>query len=86
MADRSVKVTVGANLSGLISEFQKGRKAATDLSTGITKELSKNQADFDQVGKGLAVVGAAGALALGVMVSKSAEFDQAMSFVQAGTH
>lgn len=86
MADRSVKVTVGANLSGLIAEFQKGRKAATDLSQGITKELAKNQADFDQVGKGFAVVGAAGALGLGVMVSKAAEFDQAMSFVQAGTH
>jgi hypothetical protein len=86
MAERSVKVIVGASLAGMIAEFQKGRKAATDLSQGITKELAKNQADFDQVGKGFAVAGAAGALALGVMVSKSAEFDQAMSFVQAGTH
>jgi TP901 family phage tail tape measure protein len=86
MADRSVKVTVGANLSGLVAEFQKGRKAATDFSQGITKELSRNQADFEQVGKGFAIAGAAGVLALGTIVSKSADFDQAMSFVQAGTH
>ncbi|ROS52923.1 phage tail tape measure protein [Frigoribacterium sp. PhB24] len=86
MAERSVKVNVGANLSGLVSEFQKGRKAATDFSQGLTKELTRNQADFEQVGKGFAVAGAAGVLALGAIVSKSSEFDQAMSFVQAGTH
>ena len=86
MADRSVKVVVGASMTGLIQEFQKGRKAATDFSQGITKELAKNQADFQQVGTGLAVVGAAGTLALGSMIAKSSEFDQAMSYVQAATH
>ncbi|MDY0891883.1 phage tail tape measure protein [Frigoribacterium sp. CFBP9030] len=84
--ERSIKVVVGASVSGLVSEFAKGRKAATDFSQGISKELAKNQADFEQVGKGLAIVGAAGVLALGSMIAKSAEFDQAISYVQAGTH
>jgi TP901 family phage tail tape measure protein len=84
--ERSVKVVVGASISGLVSEFAKGRKAATDFSQGISKELAKNQADFEQVGKGIAIVGAAGVLALGAMTAKSAEFEQAISYVEAGTH
>jgi TP901 family phage tail tape measure protein len=86
VADRSVKVTVGANLSGLISEFQKGQKAATGFSQSLRKSLAGDTEQMRILGTGFTAIGALAGAGVGLAVSKFAEFDSAMSSVQAATH
>ena len=86
MAERSVKVTVGANLSGLIAEFQKGSKAATGFSQSIRKSLAADTEQMRILGTGLTAIGTIAGVGLGAAVSKFAEFDAAVSSVQAATH
>ncbi len=86
MADRSVKVTVGANLSGLITEFQKGQKAATGFSQSLQKSLAANTEQMRTLGTGFTAIGTIAGAGVGLAVSKFAEFDSAMSSVQAATH
>ena len=81
-----MKVNVGANLSGLISEFQKGRKAATDFSQNLKKSLAADSEQMRILGTGFTAIGALAGAGVGTAVTKFAEFDSAMSSVQAATH
>jgi len=86
VADRSVKVTIGASLAGLVEEFRKGQKAATSFSDGLKKGIASNDESIRTLGTGLATIGAVAGAGVGLAVTKFADFDQAMSSVQAATH
>jgi len=89
MADRVVKVSLVAQVNNYVSNMQQAQKA-TSKTAQATEDASaaferQNQA-MTEVGTGLLAIGAVAAVGIGIAVKKFAEFDQAMSFVQAATH
>ncbi|MFF9565726.1 phage tail tape measure protein [Leifsonia sp. NPDC014704] len=77
--DRVIKVTLLAEVSGFAAKFAQAKKASDELGTSF-----KDQSDT--IGKGLLAIGVAAGAGVGLAVAKFAEFDQAMSYVQAATH
>lgn len=76
MDARSVRLNITASMRGVIEEFQNGARAANQFSTTLGKELKP----------ALAAIAVGAAAGVGLAVSKFADFDQAMSNVQASTH
>jgi len=86
MADRSVFVTIGAKVDGYIAGLKKAQEQTTQFSNKLAVHVQKNEQAFTTAGAGLLVLGGAGVLAAGAAIAKYAEFDKAMSEVQAATH
>jgi TP901 family phage tail tape measure protein len=86
VADRSVFVTIGAKVDGFITGLKKAQDQTTQFSNKLAVHVQKNEQAFTTAGTGLAALGAVGVLAAGAAIAKFAEFDQAMSYVQAATH
>ncbi|WP_165909182.1 MULTISPECIES: phage tail tape measure protein [unclassified Rathayibacter] len=75
-----------ADVSGFMANLSRARAATTDFARGIAAESQQNRAEFDELGRGISAVGLAAGAGIAVAVTKFAEFDQQMSFVQAATH
>jgi len=99
MADRSVVVTLGAIVTPFTAGMAKAQAAATGLarsvqaqtaaaSTGLTKmgtTAGLIPARFAGIGAAAGVAGAAVGIGIGLAVKKFADFDHAMSAVEAST-
>ena len=85
MADRSVKVTLSAQVQDYIAGMDKAAKATRETG-GEAEKLAQKRDAFNQLGAAALVMGAGAAAGVGLAVSKWADFDQAMSNVQAATH
>lgn len=68
-------------MSGIDHVAQKTAQAGSEI-----EKLNQKRQAFSQLGAGMAAVGTAAAVGVGLAVSKFAEFDQQMSFVRAATH
>jgi TP901 family phage tail tape measure protein len=79
IADRTVMVRLLANVQGFTAGMSQAQAATTRLGTDFRNES-------ETVGRGLTGLGLAAGAGVGVAVAKFAEFDQAMSYVQASTH
>lgn len=85
MADRSIVVRIGANVQGLVNGLKTADKAAQDWGNKTLGYVQKNSAQINTLANGLGLVGA-GLTGLAVLAVKSfADFDAAMSSVQAST-
>ncbi|MGX1703719.1 phage tail tape measure protein [Microbacterium sp. NPDC055357] len=85
MADRKTKVTLSVQMQQYIDGMQKAAKATKDTSTEAEKLAHQREA-FDAIGKTGIAMGALLATGIGVAVKKFADFDEAMSHVEAATH
>jgi len=86
MADRSITVRLGANVQGFVSAFKTAEQAAKDFGSRSAAYVEKHGASLEKVGATAAVMGGAIVAGVGVAIKKYADFDQAMSEVQASTH
>lgn len=89
MANRTVAVSLTAQVSSYISGFKQAEQATRstgDAAEDAQKKFQNQNAAMTQVGVGLVAFGAIAAAAVGLAVAKYAEFDEAMSAVQAATH
>ena len=89
MSDRTVKVTLQAQVSNYLSGMEQARKATEKGG----KEAASAQASFEAqrqameaAGVSLLAIGTLAAAGVALAVKKYAEFDSAMSEVQASTH
>ncbi|MDO9398385.1 MAG: phage tail tape measure protein [Herbiconiux sp.] len=86
MAERVVKVTLSAHVSQYLAEMEKARKKTVDLGDSLAKEVGKNSASIERLSGGMLALGAAAGAGVALAVAKFADFDQAISSVQAATH
>ena len=82
MADRTVKVTLQAQVANYISGMDQAAKKTRETGSEAEKLAQKKDA-FDLLGRTSLVMGAAIAAGVGLAIAKYAEFDQAMSNVNA---
>lgn len=85
MADRTVRVSLIAQASGFISEVDKATRKVQELGTEAEKLAQKRQA-FTELGTSALAIGTLAAVGAGLAIARFAEFDKAMSAVQAATH
>jgi hypothetical protein len=81
MAEKVVSVRLQARVEGFTAGMRKAKSAVED----VTKSAPTAQQGFDKLAKGAAVAGAAIGVGLGIAVKRFADFDKAMSAVQANT-
>lgn len=85
IADRSIVVKIGANVQGLVNGLKTADKAAQDWGNRTLDYVEKNAASLNHLAGNLGIVGA-GLTGLAVLAVKTfADFDAAMSSVQAST-
>lgn len=85
MTDRSVSIDLQARVSGFVNGINTARRAATSFTAELEKSAKKRQA-LNELGSAAGKVGLVAAAGLGAAVLAAANFDQAMSNVQAATH
>lgn len=85
MADKVTKVVLDAVISGFQAKMKQASQASKDLAKELKQGSDTRQA-WDSVGTSVLGVGAAAGVAFGAAVKKAADFEQAMSYVQAATH
>lgn len=85
MVDRTVKVNLTASYQAFVDGMNKAAKATRDLGTEGEK-LAQMREAYDGIAAGATLMGSLIAAGVGVAISKFAEFDAAMSSVQAATH
>ena len=85
MPNRTTKVTLTAQVSDYISGMEKAAQKTQEVAKGAQK-LKEQEKIFNEIGKASLAVGTLAAVGVGLAVKKFAEFDQAMSNVQAATH
>ena len=86
MANRTVSVALQAKVSGFVNGMQTAAKAAGDFNKRLSKGANDNSQHLNQLSSTLGLVGA-GMLGFAALAVKSfADFDAAMSKVQAATH
>lgn len=83
--ERVVKVSLIANVSQYIAAMDQTARKTRETATEAQKLADKKQGMQD-LGVALGAIGTIAAVGVGLAVSKFAEFDQAMSSVQAATH
>ena len=86
MADRTVKVTLIANAAGFIRGMDEARRATRQTTQDATARLAEQRDAYNELGRSALAVGTIAAAAVGLAVARFAEFDRAMSEVQASTH
>ena len=82
MAERVVSVTLRAQVADYLAGMEKARKATSETGSEAEKLAQKKEA-FDLLGKASLAIGVAAAAGVALAVAKYAEFDQAMSNVNA---
>jgi len=83
MADRSVVVTLRANVAGYMSSMSAAAKSTADFGKSTVESAAKHKQSWDMVGKGMLVGGAVIAAGIALAVVSAAEFDHKMSAVKA---
>jgi TP901 family phage tail tape measure protein len=86
MADRNTKVSLTASVGSYLSGFEQATSATKKFSEQGQAALEQQKAAMERLGTASIAFGAVAAAAVGLAVSKYAEFDAAMSSVQAATH
>jgi TP901 family phage tail tape measure protein len=84
MADRVTKVTLTAQVSQYIAGMQQAQAATRGTATEAEKLTAQNE-KFQALGRSAVAFGTLAAVGVGLAVSRFAEFDKAMSSVQAAT-
>ena len=85
MSDRTVKVSLVLAAQGYMQGMDQAAKKTREMGSEAEKLAQKKEA-FNTLGVAAVGIGTAAAAGVAVAVSKFAEFDQAMSYVQAATH
>ncbi|MBT2502975.1 phage tail tape measure protein [Curtobacterium sp. ISL-83] len=85
MSNRTTKVSLVAEVSGYISGMDAAAQKTRELGSESEKLGQKREA-FEGLGRASLAFGAVAAASVGLAVAKYAEFDAAMSSVQAATH
>lgn len=85
MTDRTVKVNLILAAQGYMSGMDSVQRKTAETGSEIEKLNQKKQA-FTQLGAAAIGFGTAAAAGVGLAVSRFADFDQQMSYVQAATH
>ncbi|MDT0211245.1 phage tail tape measure protein [Curtobacterium sp. BRD11] len=85
MANRTTKVALVAEVSQYLSGMQAASQKTRELGSE-TEKLGQKREAFEGLGRAGIAFGAVAAAAVGLAVAKYAEFDAAMSSVQAATH
>ncbi len=85
MTERVVAINLLARVQGFIVGFRQAQAAAADLGRELSK-ADKYERQFNLVGTALLGIGVAAAAGVGLAVKAYADFDKAMSAVQAATH
>ncbi|CAN5212642.1 hypothetical protein BH09ACT6_BH09ACT6_05840 [soil metagenome] len=85
MSERTVKVSLLAEVGGYVRGFEQASKKTLELASASEKMRLQGEA-MGKVGTAFAAVGTLAAVGLGLSISKTSEFDKAMSSVQASTH
>lgn len=85
MADRQTKVTLSVQMQQYVDGMRKAAQATRETATEADKLTHQREA-FQALGTASVVAGGLLAAGLGVAVAKMADFEQAMSNVQASTH
>lgn len=86
MAERTVKVVLDASITGLQSKMKAAAGSVKDFSSNTSKYVKDHEESISKVSTGLLKFSAVGVAAVGMAVKKFADFDEAMSNVQAATH
>lgn len=86
MAERTVKFRFGIDIPGLRAQLGAAQRAMVDFASKAEKGIRDNAASVDLLSNRLATVGTIALGVAGVAVKQFAEFDKAMSSVQAATH
>lgn len=86
MAERTVSVALEAKVTGFVSGMKTAKKAADDLGSGLLSSAQKNKASLGDLANNAGILGAALTGLGGLAVKTFADFEQAMSHVQAATH
>jgi TP901 family phage tail tape measure protein len=84
LANRETKVTLTAQVAGYIAGMDAAAKKTRETATEAEK-LSAQSEKFQALGRGAVAFGALAAVGVGMAVQRFAEFDKAMSSVQAAT-
>lgn len=86
MATRSISIALEARVQGFVSGMRTAQQATNDLGSRIQSFAEQNEQHLDRVGKAGMVLGGGILAGIGLAVKSFAEFDKAMSEVQASTH
>jgi TP901 family phage tail tape measure protein len=86
VADRSIVIRVGANVTGLVAGLQTGKQAMSDFTGRTLDGVQRNSAAISTLSRGVGVAGLAMTAMAAAAVKSFADFDQSMSYVQAATH
>lgn len=84
--ERVVSVELQGKVSGFINAMAQAKQAASDVNNEIKKAASEHPQQLREVANAFTAVGLAAAAAAGLAIAKWANFDEAMSAVQAATH
>lgn len=85
MAERTVMLRLGLNISGVLGQARAAGAAMADLASKVEKGVTNNSASVDLLSNHLAGVGVALVGVAGLAVQRFADFDKAMSSVRAST-
>src|SRR5699024_5537305 len=85
MADRSVAVKLAANVTGFVSGIRTAQKAAEDFATRGLDKIGKHEQSIRTLTTGVGALGLAMVGFASLAVKRFADFDEAMSSVQAST-
>lgn len=83
MADRTVVLRIGANVSGLQSQLRLAQNSVNEFSKKSVSYIEKNSASIDSLSNSVGVVGAGLVGLAATAVTRFAQFDKAMSAVAA---
>lgn len=83
MADRTVMLRIGANISGLQSQLRLAQNSVNEFSKKSVSYIEKNSASIDTLSNSVGVVGAGLVGLAATAVTRFAQFDKAMSAVAA---
>jgi len=83
VADRSVIVALGANVSGFTAGMRTAQRSAQDFARNGLDEIARREQSLNQLSRNAGVLGLALTGMAGVAVKKFADFDHAMSAVEA---
>lgn len=89
MTDRTVVYRIQANISQLQAQMAQASASVKKFGSDVTatgKSGAQARVHLDRLGKAAGAAGAVAAAGLGLAVKKAADFDEAMSAVQAATH
>ena len=84
--DRSISVTLKAQVDGYLAGMQRASAATKDFATQTKSSAESHKADWEKVGRTLTVAGLVVAAGVGLAISRFADFDQAMSAAGAASN